>query len=364
MNSIITLVILIALFFPASVSIAAINPDGPIARRALGEEVLSLIEKKEFQRLDNMAKRLREGKERFPDGFWKLISFYEGIAETDFKNDEEWLKRIGLLEQWEHQYPNSPTAKLSLATVWQAYAWYARGGGFQIKPGGASLFRERLESSRKILDNKKLLRACPQFYLLKLSLAIPTGASREEFERLFNEAISFEPRYHAYYAKGIAYYFERWYGKPNEWVQQLNRFDTTVPRGEGIYARLAYGLLLQEWKSFDEGTVSWNRMKQSLDELPKDSQWVLNMKAAFACRAEDLGMLRPLIDQIGETPYYEAWKGNYDKCRAMVKLPRLTGFNDSMEYRYVKFLSEHGNEWAKRYLKSKIRSNAVGYPHE
>ncbi|ABQ25672.1 hypothetical protein [Geotalea uraniireducens] len=365
MSRIINLAILVTVFYLSqTVLCSAIEPDGRIAREALGKEVVSFIQIKDYKKLEDMANRFRDKKERFPDGAWKLHAFYKGIDEPGFKTDQEWLDLIKHIELWEVNYPNSPTPKLALAAAWKGYGWYARGTNFQVKPGGASKLKERMDQTRKILSNKEVVRSCPHYYDLKLQMATADGVSREEFELRFKDALAFEPGYHGYYAAAINYYADEWYGETGEWVRQLKRFDDIAPKNEGVYARLGYGMMPKNWKSFDEGKVTWERMKHSLEQLPQGSPWVLNMRAALACQAGDMTTARPLIEKIGETPYYKAWKEvKYDKCREMAGLKKI-GWNDSMEYHYLKLLAERGNVWAQTTLETNIRNGMVGYPRK
>jgi hypothetical protein len=341
-------------------SSSATEPDGFIARKALSMEALELLQKRDFSKLEEMAKHFRKTKERFPDGAWKLQYFYEGFGEQSFnilKTDNAWLKTIGNIEEWQQHFPKSPTPKVALANAWIGYAWFARGKNFanKVKPERWELFRDRIARAANILRDKTLDKLCPHVWALRLQIAKTPGIPREDFERLFRAAISFEPRYHAYYAAAITYYSDEWFGEPGEWVKQLERFHKIVPKGEGIYARVASGLQGREWSSFKEGTISWERIKESLAELPDGSPWVDNMRASLACTAGDKSMALPILQRIGSSPYYKVWVNpfQYGFCRRWLGLSPLSA-PVSMETRYLKVLSDQGNEWAKIEFKENI----------
>jgi len=197
--------------------------DGPIGRKALGVQALTLLHKREFSKLEEMANHFRDTKERFPDGAWKLNFFYDGFGSDVLTTDSAWLQTIDDIEAWQRLFADSPTPKIALARAWIGYAWFARGGGYQIKPGGLEPYENRLVRAAAILSDSSLDRRCPHTGVLRLILARTSGAPREEFERLFRAAIAIEPRYHGYYASANTYYLERWYGRPREWVKQLER---------------------------------------------------------------------------------------------------------------------------------------------
>ena len=62
---------------------AALNFSGPTdinVARAYSETVLQMVKDKKYVELDCFADRVRSGKERLPDGRWKLDVFYSGLA--------------------------------------------------------------------------------------------------------------------------------------------------------------------------------------------------------------------------------------------------------------------------------------------
>ena len=343
----------------------AIEPDGPIARNELSMEALSLLQRREFKSLEDTIKRFQERKERFPDGAWKLHFFLDGFS-PKFQNDKAWSDHIKLIEEWQGQFPNSPSAKIANSDAWLGYAWFARGTDYKIKPGGEKPFYERLSRAAKIFNDPVIDHRSPHAGYMKLRLAVPLGFPRDQFERLFKAVTYLEPRYHGHYAAGVFYYTERWHGNPGEWIKKLEEYEKYAPKGEGIYARIVFGFYGQEWKNFNEGTVSWPKLKQSLAELPDGSPWVANTRAFFACLAKDKAMSRPLLEKIGDAPYYAAWNRNgfseFNACRSLNGLPEMTNYTDSIEYRYLKTFSENGNEWARNKLEANIRVGMSGYP--
>lgn len=367
MNKLFFIVVILVILVVACPCLAE-EPDGLLGRKALGMEALSLLEKQDYKSLEDMASQFRKKKERFSDGAWKLKSFYDGFEAPKSDTESQWLQHIKMIEQWQQQYPKSPTPRIALATAWAGYAWDARGTGYMMKPGGAEPFHERLARATDILADAALGELDPEADALKLMLAKATGLSREAFDRLLQAAISREPRYHSYYASAVDYYTEKWQGEPGEWINKLELFDDTVPKGEGIYARIIFGLRNCDWRTFTEGTVSWQRTKKSLEELPDGSPWVENLRAFFACMAKDESYGRPIMEKIGAAPYYMAWDTRgfftYDFCRNVMRLPRIQDTSDSVEFRYLKILSARGNEWANKELEQNVQAGNIGFPKQ
>src|ERR1017187_2671571 len=77
-----------------------INNDGPGARDALEKQVQAMFENKKFAELDAMADELRTNKKRFPDGMWKLQTFYYALELPTKAPETEFQKYIKLAEEW------------------------------------------------------------------------------------------------------------------------------------------------------------------------------------------------------------------------------------------------------------------------
>jgi hypothetical protein len=356
----ICLLILMLLLFLSNSSAGYCQIDGPIAKEAVKKDTLALLSSSQFKKLEENAKRYSVKKERFPDGGWKLYSLFDAFQYPPYQTDSSWKKHLGLLESWQAAYPASDAAKSALAGAWIGYAWFARGADSSIKDGGYPLMVDRLGKAETIL--KKVSPSYIPALLLKLQLAVANSASKSEFQTLLKKALSVEPSYVPFYSAAIMYYLPRWHGEPGEWVQQLERFDQTAPRKEGIYARVAFGYLGIEWNSFSEGTIKWEKMKKSLNEITYSSPWIDNMAASCSCLAGDYKMARVLLKKIGPNVYYPAWKNTSpDACRQKAGLPgEFKGVDTSVDYQYMEELSKNNNLWATELLKKWKKLNMVG----
>jgi len=349
--------------FLAIPSLGYCEIDGPIAREALKRETLTLLSSSQFEKLEEVAKIYSAKKERSPDGNWKLYSLFNAFQNPPCKTDADWNKHLSLLDKWQAVYPASDCAKTALAAAWMGYAWFARGTDYEIKADGYSHMKERLGKAEKLLMN--VSDSYVPSLDLKLQLALANSTPRNKFDAMFKKAVSVEPSYVAFYAAAINYYLPRWYGEPGEWAKKLEEFDLLAPRKEGIYARVAFGQLGNEWNGFSEGTIKWEKMKKSLNDIHFDSPWIDNMSASYACLAEDYDMARTLLKKIGTGVYNPAWKHvSLLDCMKKAGLPGdSAGLEKSLDYQYMEELSKNNNPWATELLNKWKKYNMVGFTY-
>jgi uncharacterized protein DUF4034 len=114
--------------------------------------VQSAFNAKDFKRLDELYDQWCTGKDRFPDGRWKLSQYGDGL-DDNFTQWNTWTKDLTVIQTWQQSRPRSKAALYAEAIYWRAYAWKARGGGYahSVSKEGWELFRERLAKSKDIL---------------------------------------------------------------------------------------------------------------------------------------------------------------------------------------------------------------------
>ena len=116
--------------------------------RAYSETALKMVKDKKYAELDCFADRVRSGKERLPDGRWKLDVFYSGLASpvvySVHATEEDWNVHLKALRKWTLAKPKSITARVALAEALIGYAWFARGNGLAdtVSNSGWKLFGE------------------------------------------------------------------------------------------------------------------------------------------------------------------------------------------------------------------------------
>jgi len=106
----ICLTFLMLLLFLSNSSAGYCQIDGPIAKKAVKKDTLTLLSSSQFKKLEENAHRYRVKKERFPDGGWKLSSLFDAFQYPPYTTDSSWKKHLGLLESWQAAYPASDAA--------------------------------------------------------------------------------------------------------------------------------------------------------------------------------------------------------------------------------------------------------------
>ena len=273
----------------------------------------SLFSAKDFDRLDALAKKHRESKEHYADGVWKLNEVYGGLYLDKQASDAQWKEHLAALQDWVTAKPGSITARVALADELVTYAWKARGGGYAktVTREGWKLFGERLKQAADVLaEARSFKESCPRWWSVRLTIALGLGADRADYDRIFNEAIAFDPTYTIYYTRKSYYLLPRWHGRPREWEAFLTRAADNLGGEDGdvLYARVVWSLHSYRAFSniFDENRISWERTEKGFEVLAKrypDSLAVKSERAYLAGLAGDLPKVRG---------YYDALDGKVD----------------------------------------------------
>jgi TPR repeat protein len=291
--------------------------DGPIARSQLERQVSNLLYQEKFDALEKMAQDLRTTKAKFPDGFWKLYSFYEGLSRPKNGSSDGWKRFLSKFDRWIQKYPDSITARTAAGSGWMKYGWAARGSGYvnTVNEEGWRLLDDRIKKAYSFLEKKpvRLSDDCPERYDLLLNLATAQGWDRPQYEALFHEAITLEPSYISYYVDKAGYLQPKWHGEEGEWQKFAKDAVKLAPESEGnsVYMHIILSLWEdKDRKSFGEVGISWDIMKQGFIDTERNfpnSPWNLNNFCKFACIAGDKETARMLFKRIGDRPYIEAW---------------------------------------------------------
>ncbi|MBI4854682.1 MAG: DUF4034 domain-containing protein [Acidobacteria bacterium] len=276
-----------------------------------------LVEGK-FEELDKIADVLRKGKETFPGGWWKLESFYDSLSSLNQDgNDEFWQINIKTLEKWNEERPNSITAKVALAGLWDWYAWKARGSGYasEISEEQFRLFDERIKKAQEILAQaSKLPDKCPGWYAVMLSTAQSSGWNKERYNRLFEEAIKIEPKYPRFYISKAIYLRPQWYGEKGDWEKFAEETYKRFPDKEGaiFYQHIAsYMSRYYDNKLFKETNISWEKVKEGFlarEEAYKTNSLLTNQFCRLAMFAEDKETAKELLQKIDDKWDKNVWE--------------------------------------------------------
>ncbi|RYD18139.1 MAG: DUF4034 domain-containing protein [Verrucomicrobiaceae bacterium] len=287
------------------------------------DETRHLYNDRKFAELEALATKLRETKERFPDGEWKLLEFYNAQDPADEDPVSMWELHDKIHGEWVKAYPESITARVAQARFYLAYAWQARGNGFasEVTRKGWEDFNERLAKAHSVLDESKPLKpGCPVWYSTMMRIALGEGWERADYDALVKEAKAFAPEYHMYDLIRANYLLPRWHGEEGEWEAVAEKeIALQGAAGAGIYARVVTQNGKYHGNVFGETDASWRKTRDGYEDLLTafpDSPKLLNRYCRLACLAGDKKQAQKLFARIGDDKAPGVWyKGEFDEAR-------------------------------------------------
>lgn len=261
---------------------------------------LSLIylQKQDYDGLEELADDGRSAGEAWPNGDWKVVPVYVGLELSTDQDDNMWLARQKAIEAWVGARPESITARVALARHLLNYAWKARGSGYAstVSDDAARLFEERLRQAVTVLRDAKDLKAkCPVYWTTVMKVSLGLGISRDQQDRIFQEATRAYPDYTPIYIQRGVYLQPRWYGKDGEWLSDLTTSADTIggKKSDILYAQVVWNL---RWSSGrknvfeDNPNLSWERVDRGCTALEKelpDSLEAIHIHGHLAALAGD-----------------------------------------------------------------------------
>ncbi len=280
---------------------------------ALRARVKELYKKKDFPALDALADSLLSAKKIYWTGDWYIEDYMTELESvghgTESKANTE--KYMEVLNDWIKKYPKSQTARAALVEAWTTYAWKARGGGYAntVTDDGWKVFRERLKKAAIVVDAARGMHA-PTLYAAEETLALGESREKPAFNKVFDEAVKYNPDYMEIYFRKMYYLLPRWFGTKGECESFLNRTADKMggDKGDIFYARLVYrfyrsGLEGEDGEdTFKNTKLSWKRTKKGFELLLKEypnSVAVQSGYARIATAAGDEEAAKAMFAKIG-----------------------------------------------------------------
>jgi tetratricopeptide (TPR) repeat protein len=84
-----------------------------IVTNEIAKQALTLLEAKDYDKLDELAVKLRSSKECYADGVWKLTCVYDGLVPSNHASDDDWDARSFAIGHWTVARPDSITARVA-----------------------------------------------------------------------------------------------------------------------------------------------------------------------------------------------------------------------------------------------------------
>jgi hypothetical protein len=284
----------------------------------MGRRLAPLVAREDFAELDKLANELRASRIQASNGTWHLRAFYEELVQAVADGSEKQsARRLQLLRAWVRAQPKSITARVAFGRGLVACAWRARGGGGAdtVAPEAQRRFEQRLEEAARALQEARALEArCPVWWDCMQLVALGQGWSLTNYNRLFNEAIAFEPDYVFYYHNKVVFLLPRWYGREGDW----QRFAAEAASARGgaagdiLYARVGWRVHERRfYGAFQQDAgYGWSRMQRGLQAIVKqypDSLSAASELAYLSYQAGDIAVAKPMFERIGRNVDQDIW---------------------------------------------------------
>lgn len=228
---------------------------------------------------------------------------------------------------WHRAEPDSSVPGLIDAMIFEQWAWTARGGGYvnSVSKLAWQAYHARVAMAAASLRAAgKSARSTPLWYQVSMWLEIDQGGPLGRIRATFNQGIERFPQYLPLYRQMLRALMPRWFGsysKINAFIMRQYygappQIDTELyTRLYWLLARLS-GDTVDIFKSSD---VGWTAMKAGFQRMRRrypHSDYVLNVFANFACRANDKAEYRALRPDLSARYASSAWSTKYSmkKC--------------------------------------------------
>jgi hypothetical protein len=293
----------------------------PDVQETFKADVRAMLERKQFEALDDLANELDRTKARFAGGDWKSYRFQQALgapAGGCNDTDEHWALLLETLKRWHEQRPASMAAAIAIADASVGYGWKARGGGFAdtVTDEGWRLLRERMAPAEGIVTDAAGRGAkTPEWYRVMIDLGRAQSWDRARVDGLFDEAVALEPRYLHAYSAMARYLMPRWQGEEGDWERFAERSADRLGDREGsvVYSHIAWQIskYYRGADFYKQNRVSWPRIKQGFidrEALHGYSLRNLNAFCQLAGAAADRETTRALLARIGDAWDADVWK--------------------------------------------------------
>ena len=315
---------------PLQDKVEASTNDEIAERTTIMETASHAAARRDYAKLEIMARHFRETRVRTPSGTWKLPYLYYGLLYgLPIKGSDGscHTELIAFDRGWLKASPKDPAPIIALAMALESYAECMRGSGYAdtVTPEGMASFHRNAQAAYELLEDKKALASTdPQFYAVSANLAIDLGFDRERMEALLEEAAGRYPTYYSTYLEAARYYLPQWYGQRFD-IDRLARFASAHTRpveGGSAYARVMWST--DECQCFNVAEVDRDQMKISMADIMRayPNSWNAQAFARFSCLLEDAQEARKYYAQVTQDSSY-GWRNDEEHvaCRQFAGLP-------------------------------------------
>jgi hypothetical protein len=263
---------------------------------------------RDIEELDGLYAKWCSGKDRFPDGRWKLAFYGDGLYDY-FSSRNSWSAHLNAIKEWQRKYPNSMASRYAEAVYWHAYAWYARGSGTAgtVQKEGWALYRERIVKALDAVGAIDIKSSpCPAPYPLKIGLMRQFGLPEETILNVYREGIDRFPQYHNIHFNMARIYDPMWGGSAESYerfAQEVAR-NTRAFEGMGMYARLYWLVDAHHSLPFNEVKhrfPGWKSLRAGYEDLMRIYPNSIHNRSKYLgviCRSRDSKLYRKLREEL------------------------------------------------------------------
>ena len=317
------------------------NNSNPVASRVSAKPVetpehyyahiTDLLVQEDFAQLEKIAQQNRVEKGLLLGGAWKNNEFFTATAYPSPADEPAYRTRIELLKKWIAAYPESSAARISLAELYNYYAFFARGDGYadSVTDHQWQLFRERTALAVQLLmDASRLKQRDPHWYSVWQMVAQNAAWSKADMRDLLSQALSFEPDYYHFYRLHAQLLRPMWFGKPGEIQSFAEEVSSSRPEPDSsiLYFRVMSSLACYcDWSMQDLPHASWSRLRRGyigLTELYGTDNVAANRIAYLAMMFGDKAAAREGFDS-SSNAILEIWgtQSFFDSSRDWANSP-------------------------------------------
>jgi hypothetical protein len=283
------------------------------------ENVRKLVTARNFKALDDLASKVSDERSRFKGGNWRIFEFDDILSDPLKKpaDGAAWEAHVALVQQWVHASPRSIFARRALASAEVGYAFYFRGtkSADNVAESAWPKYLEHLEKAKDAIGEAGEIDAkYVGYYLTVLNIARLDGVDRAAFEKLYDEAITFEPAYEYFYKAKAHYLLPQWSGSFGESESYAERVKMSLGGDEGVKM---YSLIIAEL----------NRLSRPDDMTRHRILWDDVVKG-FALLEAEFGPSRLRLNQLAKMSF--SMSDHVTTCETFRRLDSPDAYEESV----------------------------------
>ena len=290
--------------------------DHNIAPPEIDKSINDLFMQRQFAELESIFADALDKREKNDDGILKIYDMYDELSPSYSGYAYKFDKYFEVYNEWLTLHPDSYLANASYGIFYLAYAWNARGRGYEqtISQKGWDEFNNRLRLATKYLnkayeiDPTKVGVPTRLISIAKVNPDLPNS----DVDKWFNIAITIDPSDATPYIKKAGFMAPKWGGTMKELFEFARETYKNAPDDSmaPVVLTRAHWILYRKNKAYLKRPEVWAEMKSVQNELIRrfpNSMERHNWFALSACFAEDYKTARREFKAIANNWSEDIW---------------------------------------------------------